>query len=141
MKQKFTQITRTIGICLSSDSYQKICVYFKAFCFYISITGRSCLKKSLSTLKVTFHNDHQRLLSNLKDTFYLVHNSDIYYVSHSSIVRFKNKNTFDICKSSKQRKGTNTLPTISVLINKAILGYISTLTLFLLKQSTHINLV
>ena len=111
-----------------------VCVKFKSLCFYIIIHyNRQILsKKFLSTLKMTL-NDHHQMLSNFKDVVKL-HNSDISYVSHSIVVRFN-------CKNSEQRKGTNTLPVISVLINKAILGYISTLTLFLLKQSTHINLV
>ena len=46
LKQQLTQITRTIGICLSSDSYQKICVNFKSLCFYIIIKCRSYLKSS-----------------------------------------------------------------------------------------------
>ena len=123
-----------MGICLNSDLYQKICVYFKVPLFLYHYKRQILSKMFLSTSKETL-NDHQQLFSNFKDTFYLVHNSDVYYVSHSIIVRFKNENTFDICKNSEQRKGTNTLPII--LINKAILGYISTLTLFLFRQSTH----
>ena len=82
------------------------------FVLVISSSQADLVENVLSTLNVAFHDQHQ-LLSNFKDTFHLAHNFDIYYVSNSIKVRFKNKNTFGICKSSKQRKVRNTPPIIS----------------------------
>ena len=111
-------ITRTIGICLSSDSYQKICVYCQKVPFVLYHYHRQILSKTLlSTFKVTF-NDHNQVLSNFKDTFYFVHNSDIYYVSHSNIVRLTIKNICKfICENSNQRRGTNAPPIMSNCLN------------------------
>ena len=83
-------------------------------------------KRLLSILKVTF-NDHHQLLSNLKDTFYLIHNSDIYYVFRSIIVDSRIKIPLTFAKTLSKEKGLIHCQ-LSVLINKVILGYISTLT-------------
>ena len=90
---------------------ENLCQFQVSFLLYHH--HRKILSKTfLSTLKGTFH-DHDQLLSNFKDTFHLVHSFDMYYVSNSIKVRFKNKNIFGICKSSKQKKVRNTPPIIS----------------------------
>ena len=104
-----------MDICLRSGSHQKICVYFK------------------------FVNDRQHVLSNFGDTFYLVRKFVIYYVPNSIKVRFKNKNTCDICKISKQRKVTNTPPIFSNYLNQqSLLRYISILKFYLNNQQINL---
>ena len=44
-------------------------------------------------------------------------------MSNSIIIRFFNKNTFDTPTISNQRKVTNTLKALTVIINKIILEY------------------
>ena len=82
-------------------------------------------------------NDHQHVLSNFGDTFYLVRKFVIYYVPNSIKVRFKNKNTCDICKISKQRKVTNTPPIFSNYLNQESHFEINLYFKFLFEQSTH----
>ena len=99
-----------------------MCVYSNILFYLNHYHRQTCPTRSFLLQRSNFMASN-RCCKTSNRLFHSLLNSHIHYMSNSIIIRFFNKNTFDTPTISNQRKVTNTLKALTVIINKIILEY------------------